>query len=427
MLGKATSMVGVLFVGILVGRYLGPEQYGLMNYVISFVALFEILSEFGLGNIEIRELAKAPEHRDEIMGTCFVLRMTFAVLAYLLLLSVVFYTEDDLYTRKVIAAYGLCLFAFPFNVARNYFTSIVQNEYVVKSQIARTILGAGIKVFLLWKKMSLTWFILAAGFDFYLLAIGYAQAYRSQVGRLRDWHFDIHRIPFLLAESFPLLLSGAAVVVYQRIDQVMIRHLIGKEGVGYFATAALFVNVALVIPTVLVQTVTPFLIRMHAKNLESYEKMAERMMGGVVWLTVAVCSGVTWLAPWLICWTYGQQYTAAIPVLQVLIWKTTASALSVASGYIIIVEGIQKLTAIRDILGCVACVALNRFLLPRWGVMGAAWATLATIGLSGFVANALVPTYRHVFRLQVRALLGGWKELFRLKNLNKSNGKTANA
>ena len=95
MLGKAVSMVGVLFVGILVGRYLGPEKYGLMNYVISFVTLFVILAEFGLGNIEIRELAKEPESRNGIMGTCFALRVAFAALAYILLWIIVAATEDD--------------------------------------------------------------------------------------------------------------------------------------------------------------------------------------------------------------------------------------------------------------------------------------------------------------------------------------------
>ena len=427
MLGKAVSMVGVLFVGILVGRYLGPEKYGLMNYVISFVALFEILSEFGLGNIEIRELAKDPGGRDTIMGTCFALRMAFAVAAYLLLWAVVSATEDDPYTRNVIGAYGLCLFAFPFNVARNYFTSIVKNEYVVKSQIARTVLGALIKIVLLWRRMSLTWFILAAGFDFYLLAAGYAQAYRTQAGRFRDWRFDSRRIPFLLAESFPLLLSGAAVIVYQRIDQVMIKHLVSKEGVGYFATAGMFLNVVLFLPTVLVQTVTPLLVRLRKENAPAYRKKAEEVTGGVTWLSILMALAVTLSAPWMIGWTYGAKYGAAVPILQVLVWKTVGMALSTTSGHLIVIEGIQKWTVLRNLLGCVACVGLNWFLLPRWGVMGAAWATLATVGLSGFLANGLIPPYRGIFLLQIRSLATGWKWLFRTRSLFSGKKEVAHA
>lgn len=418
MLGKAVTMLGVLFVGVLVGRYLGPEKYGLMNYVISFVALFEVLSEFGLSNIEVREMAKESENRDAIMGTCFVLRAMFAVIAYLLLLGIVSWTEDDPYTRKVIMAYGLCLFAFPFNVTRNYFTSIVKNEYVVKSQIARTILGALIKVILLWCKMSLTWFILAAGFDFVLLAAGYAQSYRSQVGSFRTWRFEPKRIPFLLAESFPLLLSGAAVIVYQRIDQVMIKHLVSKEGVGYFATAGMFLNVVLFLPNVLVSTVSPLLVRIRQTNLDAYRKKAQEVVGGVTWLAVLLSLGIMLFAPLLIGWTYGEKYAAAIPILQVLIWKTVGMALSTSAGHIIIIEGIQKWAVIRNLLGCAVCVALNWLVLPRFGVMGAAWVTLATVAVTGWLGNLLIPPYHRIFVLQAKAIFSGWQIIFRRKQLS---------
>lgn len=417
MLGKAVSMLGVLFVGILVGRYLGPEKYGLMNYVISFVTLFEIVVEFGLNHIEIRELAKHPSSRDSIMGTCFSLRMTFAVFAFLLLMCITYWSEDDPYTRKLIAIYGLCLFTFPFNVARNYFTSIVQNEYVVKSQIARICFGAAIKIVLLWQKMSLTWFLWAAGFDFYLLAAGYARAYHSQVGPFRDWKIDFRLIPFLLAESFPILLSGAAVVVYQRIDQVMLKHLVNDESVGYFATAAMFLNVVFFLPNVLVQTVTPILVQIRKKDAIAYREKAIAVTGGVTWLAILMALVVTFAAPCMIAWTYGAKYLMAIPVLQVLVWKTVGMALSTASGHLIIIEGIQKVLVVRDLFGCLACVGLNWILLPRFGVMGAAWVTLATFGLSGFLANAVIPPYRHIFQIQIRGIAVGWRALFRLRRL----------
>ena len=53
--GKLTTLGGSLLVGLIVARYLGPERYGLMNYVISIVFLFQTLSVFGLDQIEVRE------------------------------------------------------------------------------------------------------------------------------------------------------------------------------------------------------------------------------------------------------------------------------------------------------------------------------------------------------------------------------------
>ena len=59
-LGKVVTLLGGLFVGILVARYLGPEQYGLMSYVVSYVAVFQVFACFGMDNIEIREESKYP-------------------------------------------------------------------------------------------------------------------------------------------------------------------------------------------------------------------------------------------------------------------------------------------------------------------------------------------------------------------------------
>ena len=260
--------------------------------------------------------------------------------------------------------------------------------------------------------MSLTWFILAAGFDFFLLAAGYAQSYRSQVGRFLDWRFEPRRIPFLLAESFPLLLSGAAVMVYQRIDQVMIKHLVSKEGVGYFATAGMFLNVVLFLPTVLVQTVTPLLVRIRQADHEAYRKKALEVVGGVTWFAALLAFGIMLCAPWLIACTYGEKYLPAVPVLQILIWKTVGMALSTSAGSLIIIEGIQKWAVIRNLLGCAVCIALNWVVLPRFGVVGAAWVTLVTVSVTGWLANLLIPPYHGIFALQGKALLTGWKILW---------------
>lgn len=82
-------------------------------------------------------------------------------------------------------------------------------------------------------------------------------------------------ILFIIKESYPLVISGAAVIIYQRIDQVMIGNMLNKTEVGYFATAAKFVDLIVFLPTVLVQTVTPVLIRTKENNPEAYEAQKE--------------------------------------------------------------------------------------------------------------------------------------------------------
>ena len=284
--GKIVNMASALFVGILVARYLGPENYGVMNYVISYVAIFTVFATFGLDNIEIRELSRQNGKKDTILGTCFSLRILFALLAYLGIVFSLFIYKTDRFTSLMILAYGLTLFTGTGNILRNYFTSIVKNKYIVKSEIFRTFIGAGIKILLLLVKAPLEYFIYAQILDTVLVASGYYISYKSIVGSVRQWKFDRTIVGFILKESFPLVLSGAAVIIYQRIDQVMIGNMLDKAEVGYFATAGKFVDLIVFLPTVLVQTVTPMLIRAKENHPETYEAKKKTFVSVTTWTAI---------------------------------------------------------------------------------------------------------------------------------------------
>ena len=93
MFGKIVTLLGSLFVGIIIARYLGPEQYGLMNYVISYVALFQVFALFGLDNIEIRETAGNHDRFHTILGTAFGLKLIFAVITMVAIIATSFCPE----------------------------------------------------------------------------------------------------------------------------------------------------------------------------------------------------------------------------------------------------------------------------------------------------------------------------------------------
>lgn len=417
--GKIVSMASALFVGILVARYLGPEKYGLMNYVISYVALFTVVASFGMNNIEIRELSKHNENRNTILGTCFRLRLMFAVMAYLLMCVTLLIYKSDAFTSAMILTYGLVLFTETGAVLRNYFTSIVKNEYIAKSEIFRTLIGAVVKILLLWLKVPLQYFIIAQLFDSFLVASGYYICYKKSVGSLREWNFDKTLIPYIVKESFPLLLSGAAIIIYQRIDQVMIGNMLSKEDVGYFATAGKFVDLILFIPTVLVQTITPMLVRIKEQKELSYEQKKRTFVSITTWIAIIISFMVSLMAFCLIRYTFGESYIAAIPVLQIMAYKAVGMALSASGGQIIIIERMQKWAFIRNVLGCFLCIILNYYLLPIYGIVGSAAITIFTVLFTGTLSNVLIPQYHSIFKIQMYALFFGWKELAYFKQIIK--------
>lgn len=415
--GKIVNLLSGLLVGIIVARYLGPAHYGLMNYVISYVFLFMTFATFGLDNIEIREEARRQMPFQTIIGTAFGLKVGFGLLFMVLVILTSWQMDADGYTTLLIAIYSLTIVLNSFTVVRNYFTAIVQNEYVVKAEITRTLLGIVIKVILLLLHASLTWFLVAYMFDFVLLASGYVMAYHAKIGRIREWHFDHDYARFLIKESFPLLLTNAAVIIYQRIDQVMIGQMIDKESVGYFSVASRFVEVLVYIPMMLAQTITPVLVRIREQSQEEYVRKGQQFMNLSLWLSLLASALTSAVAYWLIRYTFGTAYLPAIAILQVMAFKAASVALSNTAGAMLVTEGLQRYAILRDGLGCLVCITLNYLLLPRYGIIAAAFVAIASNVAAGYLADALIPAYRHLFVRQTKALLTGWQDLVHVKTI----------
>lgn len=418
-LGKVCNLASGLIVGIIVARYLGPEQYGLMNYVISYVFLFQTIAVFGLDSIEVREEAKNVTDNNNIMGTAFVLKLILGVIMMIATIITSLLIESDSYTTILVGIYSLTIVLNSFNVIRNYFTSIVQNEYIVKAEISRTAIGIGLKLVLLFFKSSLTVFVIAYMIDYLLLASGYYMAYKYKVGRIKDWIFDCEYAKKLLKASFPLMLTSTAVLMYQRIDQVMIGQMLNKESVGYFAIASRFVEVLIYVPMVLAQTIMPILVKYKEESKDLYIEKSQKFMNISFWSTLILSALTSLLAWWIVNLTFGKNYLPAVIILQIMSFKAASVALSNTAGTMIIIEGKQKYAIVRDLIGCVVCVSLNSIMLPKIGILAAAIIAIISNIAAGYIADAFIPSYRRIFLQQTQTLIMGWKDILTINTYKK--------
>ncbi len=413
-LGKVVNIVSGLLVGIFIARYLGPDQYGIMNYVVSFVTLFNVLATFGFDNIEIRELSRKEFSVEKILGTAIVLRLFFATTTFLLVVIIASIFETDSFTFWMIIIYALSLIFQTLNIIRNYFTSIVLNEYVVKSEIARTVFGGVIKVILLLLHAPLKYFILALTFDFLIICLGYIISYKKKKGNFHEWSFDKKLAFYQIKESFPLLFSGAAIIVYQKIDQVMIKNMINESSVGQYAVGAKLAEFLVFIPMVISQTISPLLVRARERNQEEYEKKRQSFLDIIFWSTFVFSLLLSLVAKPVILMLYGDAYREAIPVLQIMSWKAVFSAMFSSSGQIIIIQRIQKFAVFRNLLGCAFSVVMNLLLIPIYGILGSAAISIMTLFLTGFLSHLIIKPYREIFFVQSNSIFSGF---FRIKSL----------
>lgn len=415
--GKCVSLFGVLIVGIIIARYLGKEQYGLMNYVISYVAIFQIFADFGLENIQIREESRSPERRDEIIGTIFGLKLIFACITILAIVATTFVFESNGLTRLYIFIYSISILLNTSWVARHHFTSMVWNEYIVKTEISRTIIGIAIKVLFVILHMPFIYFIISLVIDSMLLAIGYTTSYYKKIDTISKWTFNKELAKYLTKQAFPLLLSGAAIIIYNKIDQIMIGNMINNSELGIYSVAVRFAELLVFIPTIISQTISPVLVAAREESVEKYEHLSTLFMNVTVSSCIIIAIVTSILSYPIVYYTFGSTYIAASAVLSILAFKIIGDALSQTSGQLMIIEGIQKYAPIRNIIGCSVCILFNLFFIERYGINGAAIVSLITILTSGTVADFIIPKYRKIFYKQVHSIFWGWKDILNIKIL----------
>lgn len=326
--GKIFSLISVLGVGIIVARYLGTEQYGIMNYVISIVAIFQVFADFGLDFIQIREESKNPHLRDKIVGTIFFLKLFFAALTLLAIFITVYIFIEEASIQRYIMLYALSIILNTTWVTRNHFTSMVWNEYVVKTEISRNIIGMLIKIGLVLLHLPLFWFICSLLFDSLLLATGYIISYIKKIDTIKKWSFDKSLAIYMIKQALPLIISGAAIIVYNRIDQMMIGDMIDKSHLGVYSVAVRFTELLIFVPTIIAQTISPMLVEKRKEDLNRYEECSRIFVNVTVSLCILLAVATSLLSYPIVYITFGQAYIGAASVLSILAFKVVGDALS---------------------------------------------------------------------------------------------------
>lgn len=382
-------MVVMLFVGIYIARYLGPEYFGQLSYALSFSGLFIALATLGLDGILVRELVRKPEQRDKLLGTAFWLRLGGITMMWIIIASVAPVMKHDSQTNALIAIYALAALFQTFNVIDLNFQAEVKSRYVVIAQLSQLLVSSTIKLIFVAIEAPLVWFAWAFFLDALLLACGLVVVYWRNSGNPLCWKWDLRIAAHLLRNCWPLILSGVVISIYMKIDQVMINSMMGAEAVGVYAAAVRLSEAWYFIPVVITSSVFPAIINSKRQNETQYYQQLKMLYNLMVWLAIAIALPTSILATWIIEILYGPDYAGAASVLAIQIWASVFVFLGVASSKWLVNENLQIYTTINTAIGAAANVTLNYYLIPLYGVSGAAAASLLSFAIAGYLSQAL--------------------------------------
>ena len=391
-------------VTILVVRYLGPKNFGLYSYALSFFWLFASLSTFGLEAITTREIVKHPDKKDEINGTVFFLRIAGSLAAIVLIAATLFLTGEETYTVILILILSGSFLFQSFSAIEYYFRGIVKAKYNAYALSASVILSSVLKLIFILTEAPLICFVFAVVFEYAALAVGLIAVYHHNKLSIFNWKYSKTIALSLLKDSWPLALSGIVVMIYMRIDQIMIKNMMNVEAVGYYSAAVRLCEAWYFIPVTLCNAIFPAIV--NAKNVseEFYNNRMQKLYDLLTWLAIGIAIPVTIFSNQIIQLLFGNEFSSASPILTIYIWAGVAVFLGVASSQYLINENYTKLSLSKNFLGMVINIFLNILLIPIYGIIGAAIATLISYTLSVLFIG-LFQSLRKQFILMIKAFL----------------------
>lgn len=402
---RIIRMVVALFVGVYVARYLGPAQLGLLSYAGSFVGLFVALATLGLDGIVVRELVKTPGRRNELLGTAFGLKIGGSILMWLMIFAAIPITNNDIQTNNIIAIIAFATIFQAFNVIDFNYQAEVKSKYVVHAQLVQLLISSIAKLVLIFIQAPLIWFAWVSCLDAIVFAVGLVVMYLRNSGNIWMWQWRWQVAKALLRDSWPLILSGMVIMIYMRIDQVMIKEMLGAEEVGLYAAAVRLSEVWYFIPMAITSSLFPAIVSAKKQSEELYYQRLQKLYDLMVWMAIAIALPTTFLAPWVIELLYGEAYIGAANVLSIHIWAGVFVFLGVASGKWFLSENLQVLSFYRTLMGAIINVILNIILIKKYGISGAALATLVAQISASYIFNLLHIRTRKTFWMETKAFI----------------------
>jgi O-antigen/teichoic acid export membrane protein len=369
---KLLRLGGGLLVGVWVARYLGPDQFGLFSYSLAFTAIFTTIAALGLDGIVVRNIVRDLSCKDEVLGSVFVMKVVGGVVAIGLTLGAIFFLRPhDPVVHLLVGVTAVGTLFQAFDVIDFWFQSQILSRYTVYAKNAAFIIISILKVFLILNNAPLVSFAYAGLAEIILGSVGLVLVYRINGYSMTQWRCRKNLMGSMLSDSWPLIFSSIVIMIYMRIDQIMIGDMIGNEEVGIYSSAVRLAEAWYFIPGTIVASVFPSIVKAKETSEDLFYSRLQKLYNLMAFLGYLVAIPTTFIAPWLITSLYGSAYAKAGPMLSLLIWAGLFVNLGIARSSFLTAMNWTRVHFMTVFLGCVINIALNLALIPRYGGMGA--------------------------------------------------------
>lgn len=403
-MGKMAQMLINLVVGLLTARYLGPANYGLINYAAAYVAFFAAFCTLGINSVLVKEFIDRPNEEGKIIGTALGLRAISSFLSALVIICIVSIADaGEPTTILVVALSSIGVLFHIFEIINHWFQSKLQSKVTAIASLIAYGITAAYKVVLLTTGKSVVWFALATSVDYICVGVFLLLAYKKYGGGRFSFSWGYGKQ--ILRKSCHFILPSLMVSIYGQTDKIMLKHLINDAEIGYYSTAVSLCGIWCFVLAAIIDSMYPLIMQANNTDEALFVKRNKQLYAMVFYISVFVSLCFTVFGELAVSILYGEAYLPAAAPLRIITWYTAFSYLGVARNAWIVGKDRQRYLIYVYASAALSNVILNLVFIPHWGASGAAAASLAAQILTTMIVPFFIKDLRENSKMMVEAIL----------------------
>lgn len=407
-------IVMAIFVGAYVARYLGASNLGIISLMTALVAMTNPFIDLGTKQILVKKVAQQdinlPIDFWGVLRIKLIVSIIVSTVLATILLTGVSESLSSAGAGVILLGCGVIL-VIPWNQFEVLITANLKNKELLRGQILALIIMAAYKIWLVQSEKSINWFMMAYLLDALL-----------NISNLLFVSSNHKLIPHfvrgglisglaILKTSWLLMLSGVAVIMYMKSDLVMIDYFLESRHVGYYTIASNLIGIAYFLPVALSGSLTKSVYQ-KLSNADDAEKLLQSLFTVFTAVGCALAGVVMIVSPVAVPLIYSREYSMSALILVILALGVPAVSLGMSRSLYLIHHGMHKFILGASLSGLIVNLALNALMIPLYGVIGAAIASVISYYVSAILSSLFIRE-SFVFRSQIKSFIPSYKNLVR--------------
>jgi len=415
MVGRIITIGLTYFYTIYTARYLGAQGFGILSFAIAFTGIICLLADLGLSVLTTREISRNNLLAGRYIGNILAIKTILAIFTFGFTVIVINLLG---YPSKTILVVYMITFSTIFSSFSDVFNSIFQAfqkmEYISFGVILNSVLMFIGIVIAISQNQDL---IIVASIYLFASLIIFLYSLCICI-----WKFLIPKIELdfsfwkkLLKDSIPFWMSSVFIILYFRIDMIMLSMMKGDAAVGWYSASYRLIDGLSLIPSVFMSVMFPVFSKYYIYSKNSLEVAFIKSLKFITIIAIPIGIGITILSNEIIMFIFGNEYAPSVPALKIIIWASVFSFINFTPATLLNSTNKHKVLMIFTFVGAILNITLNFFLIPSFSYLGAGIATVITEFIVGLLMisfiqkthNFLIPFLNTAFRSLVSSLLMG--------------------